>query len=250
MHDALARLRWSDTVPPDLLADVGFAELPAMAAALDRIHRPERADDPLLEPAWRRVRFEELLAQQLSLRRSRRVRATQVAHPLPDGTRAESLVKALPFRLTAAQRRVWKEIRDDLGRSQPMNRLLQGDVGSGKTVVAALAALQAVGSGRQAALMAPTEMLARQHLDKLAPWLEPTGVRIGWLVGALTPAAKRKARANRRRRSRFRRRHPRADEDASSSTAWRWRSWTSSIGSASPSGWRCATGATERSPTS
>ncbi len=193
--DALARLRWSDTVPPDLLADVGLAEFPAMAAALDRIHRPERADDPLLEPAWRRVRFEELLAQQLSLRRSRRVRATQVAHPLPDGARAESLVKALPFRLTAAQRRVWKEIRDDLGRSQPMNRLLQGDVGSGKTVVAALAALQAVGSGRQAALMAPTEILARQHLDKLAPWLEPTGVRIGWLVGALTPAAKRKARA-------------------------------------------------------
>ena len=191
---AVDSLNWPDTVSEAQLAAVDLADLPPIADALATLHRPRRLDDPALEPAWRRVRFEELLAQQLSLRRSRQIRAARIARALPDGTRAQALAAALPFQLTAAQKRVWAEIRADLARTQPMNRLLQGDVGSGKTVVAALAAMQAVGSGQQAALMAPTEILARQHYDKLAVWLQPMGVRIGWLVGALTPAGKRRVK--------------------------------------------------------
>ena len=193
---AVDSLHWDDTVTPAQLKAAALDELPPIAEALRILHRPRRLDDPAIERAWQRVRFEELLAQQLSLRRSRRIRAGHIAHALADASRATALLDILPFRLTAAQQRVWAEIRSDLGRTQPMNRLLQGDVGSGKTVVAALAALQAVGSGRQAALMAPTEILARQHHDKLAGWLESVGVRIGWLAGALTPATKRKVRAS------------------------------------------------------
>ena len=223
---AVDSLQWPDTVTAAQLKAVGLEALPSIAEALQTLHRPKRLDgpvlddpalevpahhdpghddpghrdaarnDPALDAAWRRVRFEEMLAQQLSLRRSRRIRASRTAHPLTDVSRATALAAQLPFKLTAAQQRVWAEIRQDLARAQPMNRLLQGDVGSGKTVVAALAALQAVGSGHQAALMAPTEILARQHHDKLAGWLPSVGVRMGWLVGALTPAAKRKVKAS------------------------------------------------------
>lgn len=193
---AVDALDWPDTVAAARLADVGLAGLPPILSALKTLHRPRRLDDEAFETAWQRVRFEELLAQQLSLRRSRAIRARRSAHPLGVASRAEALVTALPFRLTAAQQRAWLEISADLAQPRPMNRLLQGDVGSGKTVVAALAALQAVGSGRQVALMAPTEILARQHLDKLAVWLEPMGIRVGWLVGALTPATKRRTRAS------------------------------------------------------
>jgi ATP-dependent DNA helicase RecG len=115
--------------------------------------------------------------------------------PLPDQAQTQRLLAALPFALTGAQQRAWHEISRDLAGSEPMNRLLQGDVGSGKTVVAALAAMQAIGSGRQAALMAPTEILAEQHFRKLGSWLEPLGVRVAWLSGSLTASAKKKVRA-------------------------------------------------------
>jgi ATP-dependent DNA helicase RecG len=127
-------------------------------------------------PAWRRMQFDELLAQQISLRRAyppaaRAARRRCVATGEADRRAAGSL----PFRLTGAQQRAWREIAADLGQPHPMQRLLQGDVGSGKTVVAALAMLHAVEAGHQAALMAPTEILAEQHYRKLAAWLAPLG---------------------------------------------------------------------------
>ena len=137
-------------------------------------------------PAWQRIKFDELLAQQLSLRRAHEARRAKNAPPLPGrGTLTKKLLAELPFKLTVAQQRVWHEIAHDLGESHPMQRLLQGDVGSGKTVVAALAMLQAVENGHQAALMAPTEILAEQHYRKLVQWLAPLGLEIAWLSGSL-----------------------------------------------------------------
>ncbi|MGE0802748.1 MAG: ATP-dependent DNA helicase RecG [Lautropia sp.] len=202
---ALDAARWEDTIPADLLTAAGLAELPALMPALRAIHCPAPGDDlvALTErrtPACRRVILEELLAQQLSLRLARAARAARPGIPLPASGPVDALIAALPFALTAAQQRVWREISADLATAQPMNRLLQGDVGSGKTVIAALAALQAIGSGGQAALMAPTEILAEQHRQKLAPWLEGRdlagrSLRLGWLAGSLTAAAKRKVKA-------------------------------------------------------
>ncbi|RPH66448.1 MAG: DEAD/DEAH box helicase, partial [Burkholderiales bacterium] len=184
---ALRALDWRETVPADAVAKLG---LPSATDALRAIHHPapstpasalhERAT-----PAWRRVIFDELLAQQLSLKRARAARAGQRAPALADDALARRLLGTLPFRLTGAQQRAWREIGGELGASQPMNRLLQGDVGSGKTVIAALAAAQAIGSGWQTAMMAPTEILAEQHLRKIGPWLEGIGVRIAWLSGSL-----------------------------------------------------------------
>ncbi len=198
--DALSTSHWTDTVPREVLTEVGLDVLPPILHALNDVHRPPAGASlpALLErrsPAARRIVFEELLAQQLSLRRARAERAARPAQSLRDTARVDALLAGLPFALTGAQRRAWAEISADLARRQPMNRLLQGDVGSGKTIVSALAALQAIGSGFQAALMAPTEILARQHVEKLAPWIEPQGVRIGWLVGSMTPKAKRRTKA-------------------------------------------------------
>jgi len=201
IRSAIARrlrsLSLPETVPADVIARLG---LPALTDALKLLHAPPPdASTAALEerslPAWRRVIFDELLAQQLSLRRARAARADLRAGPLREGALAERLAAALPFALTAAQRRAALEIARDLALDQPMNRLLQGDVGSGKTVVAALAACQAIGSGSQVAMMAPTEILAEQHLRKLGPWLEPLGVRVGWLAGSLREADKRAVRA-------------------------------------------------------
>ena len=137
-------------------------------------------------PAWIRLKCEELLAQQLSQHSARRERAHQRAPVLPEpsGGLHGRLLKALPFALTAAQQRVGHEIAHDLAREVPMHRLLQGDVGAGKTVVAALAAMLAVDAGWQCALMAPTEILAGQHFGKLVGWLEPLGVKVAWLTGS------------------------------------------------------------------
>jgi ATP-dependent DNA helicase RecG len=142
------------------------------------------------QPAWQRLKFEELLAQQLSQAQARRERAALLAPPLKGratGLR-QQLQQVLPFALTGAQQRVVQEITAELARSQPMHRLLQGDVGSGKTVVAALAAAVAIDSGWQCALMAPTEILAEQHFRKLIHWLEPLfqplGIGIAWLSGS------------------------------------------------------------------
>lgn len=177
-----------DTLPDTLREKLG---LMPFAAAIDQLHHP--TPDVSLEqletrghPAWRRVAFDELLAQQLSLRRAYAARRAKGAPQLvANGALTEALLRVLPFRLTGAQSRAWAEIAADLAQPHPMQRLLQGDVGSGKTIVAALAMLQAVEAGHQAALMAPTEILAEQHYRKLALWLAPLGLDVAWLTGSL-----------------------------------------------------------------
>jgi ATP-dependent DNA helicase RecG len=196
VRKALRTHDWAETVPDACLHGLG---LPAPMEALRFLHEPPvDADLGELEdrsaPAWRRIVFDELLAQQLSLRRARAARADRRAEPLRDAGMVERLRAALPFRLTAAQDRAWREVAVDLSGVQPMNRLVQGDVGSGKTVIAALAAAQAIGSGCQAALMAPTEILAEQHFRKLGPWMEKIGARIAWLSGSLKESRKREVR--------------------------------------------------------
>jgi len=153
----------------------------------------QAALDARTHPAWTRLKFDELLAQQLSLKAHRQARSLRRAPVLTGtGVLTKKLLERVPFKLTRAQEHVWREIAHDLKRASPMQRLLQGDVGSGKTIVAALAALQAIESGKQVAFMAPTEILAEQHYRKLASWLEGLGVRIAWLSGSL-PAKERNA---------------------------------------------------------
>ena len=136
-------------------------------------------------PAWRRIKFDELLAQQLSMRLHYRQRRSHAAPVLAqNGGLQQAFLARLNFHLTAAQLRVAAEISRDLNSPYPMQRLLQGDVGSGKTIVAALAALQAIENGYQAAIMAPTEILAEQHFQKLASWFEPLGIKVAWLSGS------------------------------------------------------------------
>lgn len=175
--------------------------LPSLRSALLTVHRPPPdADLSALaagrHPAQRRLAIEELLAHHLSLRRQRM--ALQ-AHHAPSlrggGVLVEQLRSSLPFALTGAQQRVFEQIRKDLSRAHPMLRLVQGDVGSGKTVVAALAAMLAVERGKQVALAAPTELLAEQHLNNLRGWLEPLGVRTAWLAGKVTGKARAKVLA-------------------------------------------------------
>ncbi|MFO1362354.1 MAG: ATP-dependent DNA helicase RecG [Burkholderiales bacterium] len=171
------------------------------AEALRALHRPApEADAAALEdrthPAWRRMKFDELLAQQLSLRLSYRARRRDRAPALaPAAALTARFADGLPFRLTRAQVRTWNEIQRDLSEPHPMNRLLQGDVGSGKTVVAALAALRAVENGWQAAVMAPTEILAEQHHRKFAAWLAPLGVRVAWIAAGAGARERRQALA-------------------------------------------------------
>jgi len=197
VRKALGQTDLSETVPGDGVVPQG---LPPLAEAIALLHAPPPGVDhsSLAErshPAWQRVIFDELLAQQLSLRRSRSARAQQDAPGLTGGAMVDALLAVLPFELTGAQQRVWSEIGADLARTQPMNRLLQGDVGSGKTVIAALAAARAIGSGFQVALMAPTEILAEQHWRKLEPWMAQAGVRIAWLTGSLKDSEKKAVRA-------------------------------------------------------
>ena len=174
-----------------------------LGSSLRALHQPAPdADLAALsehrDPHWHRIKFDELLAQQISLATARELRARQaapvLAHPA-DGTLVQRLLAALPFTLTGAQQRVWREIEIDLVRGQPMHRLVQGDVGSGKTVIAALAAARAIDAGWQAALMAPTEILAEQHFRRIEQWLAPLGVRIAWLAGKLKLSDKRAAQA-------------------------------------------------------
>jgi ATP-dependent DNA helicase RecG len=166
------------------------AGLPPLREALTLLHHPPPSvpQQQLQEhthPAWQRLKFEELLAQQLSQLQSKALRAQHRAPCLRGRGLVERLLAALPFALTGAQQRVAEEIANDLGQAQPMHRLLQGDVGSGKTVVAALAAAVCIDAGWQCALMAPTELLAEQHLRKLVGWLEPLGVRVAWITGSV-----------------------------------------------------------------
>ena len=171
-------------------------KLPSLRDALLTMHRPPRdANVAALitgtHPAQQRLAIEELLAHHLSLRRQRIALQQHAAPALAgSGALADQLQQSLPFALTGAQQRVFAQIRHDLAQPMPMLRLVQGDVGSGKTVVAALAAMLAIEAGKQAALMAPTELLAEQHLANLRGWLEPLGVRVAWLAGKVTGKAR------------------------------------------------------------
>ena len=194
---ALLDLDLTDLVPEAVRTKFG---LPGLREALSYIHTPPSGADVIglqerSAPAWRRLIFDELLAQQITLRESRAVAFQRTAPPLAgdDAELVGCFLAQLPFNLTNAQRRVTDEILADLAANRPMHRLVQGDVGSGKTVVAALAALRTVASGHQASLMAPTEILAEQHFRKIAAWLEPLGIRTAWLTGRLKTAEKNAA---------------------------------------------------------
>ena len=183
-----------DIVPGKFLEPL---DLPGLKESIDTLHHPKpgadlAAYDERRTREWRRLKFDELLAQQIALRESRSVKDSILAHPIRtgQGDLVKRLVESLPFQLTGAQKRVWREIVSDLSQSRPMQRLLQGDVGSGKTIVAAMAAALAVQNGYQAAFMAPTEILAEQHYRKIRAWLEPLGVKILWLAGSLKPKEK------------------------------------------------------------
>lgn len=179
----------TDIVPASFTQSLS---LPTLREALKSLHHPSPGADyeaysERRTPEWRRLKFDELLAQQLTLRYAREVKSELQAPRLlgTHGNLREKLTASLPFSLTGAQKRVLVEIYNDLAQNAPMNRLVQGDVGCGKTIVAALSALQAVDSGYQAALMAPTEILAEQHYLKLKPLLEPLGVKVVLLTGSL-----------------------------------------------------------------
>ena len=184
----------AETVPAEALQDLGrqLRQPPwPLAQALHYLHHPSpdvsvAALEDRSHPAWLRLKAEELLAQQLSQAQAHLAREQLRAPRLPlrEGGLHEQLLAQLPFSLTAAQRRVCEEIAQDLQRGQPMHRLLQGDVGSGKTVVAALAAAICIDAGWQCALMAPTEILAEQHFRKLLDWLTPLNVGVAWLTGS------------------------------------------------------------------
>ena len=196
-----------ETIPAPFLKKKALQSLSSLRDALQFLHHP--TPDVALatledhsHPAWQRLKAEELLAQQLSQLQARRVRAAMRAPPLVDAARHnaacplyDQLLACLPFSLTDAQQRVGFEISADLEKTIPMHRLLQGDVGSGKTVVAALAAARCMDAGWQCALMAPTEILAEQHFRKLIGWLEPLGIKIAWLTGSQKTKARREALA-------------------------------------------------------
>ncbi|MEK0435460.1 MAG: ATP-dependent helicase recG [Pseudomonadota bacterium] len=197
IDDAMSKIDWCDTLPESLRSSL---DLLAFEPTIQLLHNPppDIDADALLErthPAWIRVKFDELLAQQLSMKRAQVARRQQGAPALSvEGELSQALITSLPFSLTTAQQRVLQEIRADLQENYPMQRLLQGDVGSGKTVVAALAAAQAIDSGYQAALMAPTEILAEQHFRKIEAWLTPLGIEVAWLTGSLRKREKDNAK--------------------------------------------------------
>ena len=207
LRDATLKESLAEFLPIKLMKEIlPSNDWPPLHDAITYLHQPpaDANTQSLLErthPAWRRVQFEELLAQQISLKRSHAIRRERRAPSFvsdqkiskTNGSIEEGLLKVLPFELTGAQERVWLEIGQDLSNSFPMNRLLQGDVGSGKTVIAALAAARAMDYGYQAAIMAPTEILAEQHFLKMKEWFEPIGVKIAWLSGSLKAKEKRLA---------------------------------------------------------
>ena len=192
--------RLADTLPEEL---VRRRRLWTFGDAVTFLHAPpprlspltQKALDARTHPAWARLKFDELVAQQLSMKLHRRARAERRAPVLTGtGELTGALLTRIPFKLTRAQQRVVREIAHDLRRATPMQRLLQGDVGAGKTIVAALAALQAIESSRQVAFMAPTELLAEQHYRKLSAWLADLPVQVTWLSGSLPAKARRQAR--------------------------------------------------------
>ncbi|SAL64677.1 ATP-dependent DNA helicase RecG [Caballeronia arvi] len=205
IDSAISRVSLPELLPePIANAYLKPLDVPGLLDAVKTLHHPRADSDETAlidgtHPAWTRIKFEELLAQQLSLKRAHEERRTRAAPAMPrrlpndEQSLVVRLLKALPFALTGAQERVVGEIAGELTLAHPMQRLLQGDVGSGKTIVAALAAAQAIDAGYQAALMAPTEILAEQHARKLRGWLEPLGVSVAWLAGSLKAKDKRAA---------------------------------------------------------
>ncbi|CAN5151406.1 ATP-dependent DNA helicase RecG [soil metagenome] len=193
---ALDKVSLEELLPESMVERL---ELIPLDVAVRTIHHPPPAEAARLaigdHPAWDRIRFDELLAQQISLRRARERRRAMTAPRLPAGALLRRLTAALPFVLTAAQQRVAAQIGHDLAAPVPMMRLLQGDVGSGKTIVAALAAAQCIDAGYQAALMAPTELLSEQHWRKLDALLAPLGIVTVWLTGSQKAAERRAALA-------------------------------------------------------
>ena len=193
---ALVECDLGDTLPETLL---GPLKLPRFPDAVRYLHNPppRAQQEHLVErrhPAWRRIKFDELLAQQLSMRLNYRRRRAAGAPPLKLlGSLTRPLLDQLPFKLTRAQRRALAQIQQDLARPYPMQRLLQGDVGSGKTVVAALAALQCMENDYQVAVMAPTEILAEQHFHKFASWVSNAATDLVWLAGSLRKKEKERA---------------------------------------------------------
>lgn len=192
--NALDALPLADTLPDALLQRMRLA---GFAESIRLLHNPTPDISGLEDrshSAWRRIKFDELLAQQLSMRVRHRERGCHTAPALmPSGKYTTSFLKNLPFNLTTAQQKVFAEIGRDLACPHPMQRLLLGDVGSGKTVVAALAALQAIENGYQVAFMAPTEILAEQHYLKLSGWLLPLGLSPVWVSGSLKKKEKQLA---------------------------------------------------------
>jgi ATP-dependent DNA helicase RecG len=207
LRDTSLKESLAEFLPTKLMAEIlPSNDWPSLQEAIVYLHQPpsDANTQSLLErthAAWRRVQFEELLAQQISLKRAHAIRRERRAPSFKSDqkisktnvTIEEGLLKVLPFKLTGAQARVWLEIGQDLSNDFPMNRLLQGDVGSGKTVIAALAAARAMDHGYQAAIMAPTEILAEQHYLKMKEWFEPIGIKIAWLSGSLKAKGKRLA---------------------------------------------------------
>jgi ATP-dependent DNA helicase RecG len=203
----LARLALA-ALPDDAELDVlpdslrRMAHLPSLGEALRIVHAPPNGADVAAliaraHPAQQRLAFDELLAHQIGLRKLRRhVRDSPAPSIQHDRARRRAFLAALPFALTRAQTRVLGDIDRDLSTGKPMLRLVQGDVGSGKTVVAALAALAASDAGVQTAVMAPTELLAEQHLRNFERWCEPLGLRVVWLAGKVTGKARAKALAD------------------------------------------------------
>ena len=196
---ALSWLAHGNVLQELLPAELLSADMPHLTEALRYVHRPppDAPLDQLMDgshPAQQRLAFEELLAHHLSLRRLRLAEDKSRAAPLTgEGRLAAQFRAALPFKLTGAQERVAAEIAKDISKAHPMMRLVQGDVGSGKTVVAALAALACIESGHQAALMAPTELLAEQHFRNFSNWLMPLGIEPVWLSGRSKPAEREAA---------------------------------------------------------
>ena len=184
---ALKQQAWAETLPASLYQALN---LPSFADSLQALHNPAADADVAalsdkITPHSRRLALDELLAQQLSMRKHyARRRSVDAPRFMPSKKWVSALLKSLPFALTAAQQKVALEIERDLTQAHPMQRLLQGDVGSGKTIVACMAALQAIENGWQVALMAPTEILAEQHYQKLLGWLKPLGIQTAWLTGS------------------------------------------------------------------
>lgn len=200
-EQALSLLHEHAHLLPDYLADLetDFSFKLSLPEAIECVHRPTLEEDlhTLLKgqhPAQQRLAFEELLAHQISMKLSRETfKENSAPRITANGKLRESLLANLPFSPTPAQTRVVSEILKDLDSHHPMSRLVQGDVGSGKTLVAALAALQAIEAGYQVAMMAPTELLAEQHLQNFRHWLSPLGIDVVWLSGKMKAAERQAA---------------------------------------------------------